>query len=299
MSALLPVKIHECASPDGSLRRGCHCHGHTDEAGALTLVATGDYRWHAGAGVPRRKTLVSMKNGILSSNGSAPIGVRAIAPTESQHSNRVVPIVDNSNRVDPEYWNTVLAREGLSTGQGKFLIEAPRGKGLIETGGYSSKKVSEILAKKEERADGYKVAPSGTAPIGDEKEDVRTGNYDEDRFEPDASWFNTAVGVVKVLELYCTVCGESEVRRMFLPDVLGRGSVEKKLICRKCFTPRKRDHYEFGWLNPENDFVWNEKMEALVQVPQSEHRTPNMMTPAEAWAESKSYINTQHTRRKK
>ncbi len=67
----LLIKIHECVLPDGSLRRGCRCAGRTDEAGAAALIATGCYRWHTGAGVPRRKTLVSMKNSIRSSMETA------------------------------------------------------------------------------------------------------------------------------------------------------------------------------------------------------------------------------------
>ena len=99
MSRLLPVKIHDCVQPDGSLRRGCRCRGRTDAAGAAALIATGGYRWHTGAGVPVRKTLVSMKNGILSSGKHADYRGRVQSSDASQHSHRVVLAGDNYNRV--------------------------------------------------------------------------------------------------------------------------------------------------------------------------------------------------------
>jgi hypothetical protein len=287
VSRRFPVRIHECADADGNLQRGCHCKGYTDATGAAVYVATGDYCWHERKGTVWHAAIVC-QTGRTRSTASAPKGGAQIAPTETQHSNRVPSpyyIVDNSNRVDPEHWNRLLVDAGLSVSRGEFLTKAPQGRGRLETGGYSSAKASEMLGKREEQTSGYKVEPSGSALIGDEREDKRSGNYDEE--EAEQSRISTVVGVEKILKTSCTVCGEFVLRQMFLPYELGRARVEQTCACRNCITPRKRDHYGFGWLNPENDFVWNEKMESLVQVPQSDHRTPNMMTVEETWKETR------------
>jgi hypothetical protein len=293
MSRRFPVRIHECALPDGSLRRGCHCDGHTDDAGAAAYVATGEYGWHDRPRTVWHSAIVRLKpcqTGRTRSNGSAPKGVRATAPNETEHSNRVFSIVDSSNRVsdDPAYWNKLLADAGLSVSAGKFLTDAPEGKGRIETGGYTSAKCADILGRREE-AVGVRTEPKGHGPMSDTGK--RTGNYDEE--EAAQSGISTAVGVVKILETSCTVCGEFKVRRMFLPARLGRAKVKQSCICRKCFEHSTHDggccaskRGEFGWHNPENDFTWSEFNDEHVQVPQSQHRTPNMLTAVETYGET-------------
>jgi hypothetical protein len=124
VSRLLPVKIHECASPDGSLRAGCHCRGRTDEAGATALLATGAYRWHSGPGVPRRRTLVSMKNGIPSSGKrSGYMGEGTTAPDQSTKEIFQSPSCTADDILGPEY---DMARGYLPTRSPRQHIEQAR-----------------------------------------------------------------------------------------------------------------------------------------------------------------------------
>jgi hypothetical protein len=62
------------------------------------------------------------------------------------------------------YWNIILASEGLTTGNGKVLTDAPKGHGLLVTGGYDKDKIEKVGAHREANEDGTHKA---TTPAPD------------------------------------------------------------------------------------------------------------------------------------
>jgi len=70
-----------------------------------------------------------------------------------------------------KFWDVILKYEKLSLGQGKYLQNADRGCGLLETGGYTEEKLDEIAGHEKENEDGHKqrgefVPGSGRMRVG-------------------------------------------------------------------------------------------------------------------------------------
>src|SRR5437879_4757840 len=70
-----------------------------------------------------------------------------------------------------KFWDVILKHEGLAVGQGKFMQNADRGCGLLETGGYGEEKLDEIAGHEKENEDGHKqrgefVPGSGGLRVG-------------------------------------------------------------------------------------------------------------------------------------
>jgi hypothetical protein len=130
MSRLRSIRIHECVAAGESVPRHCRCKGwvYGDDA-AEKMVADGLARWHERTGVRWHSTLMLCQSPhTCPEKPSAYSEGTGIKPTEPQHSNGVVPVVDNSNRVadeilGPEY---DMARGYLPTRSPRQRIEQAR-----------------------------------------------------------------------------------------------------------------------------------------------------------------------------
>lgn len=69
-----------------------------------------------------------------------------------------------------KFWDVILRYEKLGVGQGKYMQNADKGCGLLETGGYGEEKLEEIDAHEKANEDGYKrgefVPGSGGLRVG-------------------------------------------------------------------------------------------------------------------------------------
>ncbi|PYT05599.1 MAG: hypothetical protein DMF60_11390 [Acidobacteria bacterium] len=70
-----------------------------------------------------------------------------------------------------KFWDVILKYERLEVGQGKYLQNADRGCGLLETGGYGEEKLEEIAGHERANEDGHKqrgefVLGSGGLRVG-------------------------------------------------------------------------------------------------------------------------------------
>src|SRR6266478_7629477 len=70
-----------------------------------------------------------------------------------------------------KFWDVILKHEKLGVGQGKYLQNAAKGCGLLETGGYGEEKLEEIAEHEQANEDGHKqrgefVPGSGGLRVG-------------------------------------------------------------------------------------------------------------------------------------
>jgi hypothetical protein len=85
-----------------------------------------------------------------------------------------------------ELWDKYLEKVGLGLGQGKFLRDAPRGKGKLVSGGYDSKKIMQVDAAGQfnKGTEGYPARPSrpqGNGPDGMKDMDAGLGFEEADK----------------------------------------------------------------------------------------------------------------------
>jgi hypothetical protein len=166
------VRVHDCTRPGEKVPKHCTCPSVSREY-AETLVADGVAAWHA---VPRSRWhstviltgKVSTFEHTFRQNGGG-IGGEVLSPIKptgeamSKGDETVSPRHDDK-------WRAQLPKDR------PLYIQ---GHGRIITGGYNSKKISEI---EEAKAASSRVVPDGPAPIADESSE-RVNVNTESRFE--------------------------------------------------------------------------------------------------------------------